>query len=120
LKAGPRSSTGVVAGGSSRVRAAPVSWRTWPRHFVHLGREAHVVREATSRAVGPVDHVVAPSSSEDTAVTFPLARLVLDGGADLLGVMAKPLESIPAGLSNVRLIVPEGDSRRFVGSLREQ
>lgn len=31
LKAGPRSSTGVVAGGSSRVRAAPVSWRTWPR-----------------------------------------------------------------------------------------
>lgn len=89
-------------------------------HFVHLGREAHVVREATSRAVGPVDHVVAPSSSEDTAVTFPLARLVLDGGADLLGVMAKPLESIPAGLSNVRLIVPEGDSRRFVGSLREQ
>lgn len=87
--------------------------------WLHLGRDAHYVGEATAPAIGPGDHLVALSASGATPITLHLAELAVGFGADLLtltGSQDNPL----ADLATVNLAVPVTDTVQFAGSLFEQ
>ena len=87
--------------------------------FMHLGRNTHVVGEATAPSVSPGDHLIALSSSGSTAVTLHLARLAVHNEADLLAVTTRA-DSELAGLATAVLVVPAPASSQFGGSLFEQ
>lgn len=87
--------------------------------FMHLGRAAHLVFEATAPSIQAGDHLVAFSASGSTPITLHLAQLATGLGADLLAVSASddnPLSRLAAAT----LVVPAPTSRQFGGSLFEQ
>lgn len=87
--------------------------------FMHLGRTAHVIGEATAPSVAEGDHVVALSKTGTTPVTLHLAQGARRAGADVLAVTADPASPL-ADLATAVLAVPDPGSAQFAGSLFEQ
>jgi len=79
--------------------------------FMHLGREAHVLGEATSPSVRRDDRLVVVSGSGRTPVSVSFARIAKEEGARVLLVTYSP---------DATLVAPAGESVQLMGNLFEQ
>lgn len=87
--------------------------------FMHLGREAHVVGEATAPSVRAGDGFVVVSGSGETPVSVAFARRARDEGALVLLVTGNPDSSL-GSLADHVLVAPVGQSDQLMGNLVEQ
>jgi 6-phospho-3-hexuloisomerase len=87
--------------------------------FMHLGREAHVLGEATAPSVRRDDRLVVVSGSGRTPVGVGFARIAKDEGARVLLVTYTP-DSALGGLADVTLVAPVTESVQLMGNLFEQ
>jgi 6-phospho-3-hexuloisomerase len=87
--------------------------------LMHLGRDAHVLGEATAPAVAPADGLLVISGSGSTPVSLHFARRTRELGGQVLAVTAQRTSPLGA-LADVVLEVPPTKTRQFGGSLFEQ
>ena len=87
--------------------------------FMHLGREAHVLGEATSPSVRRDDRLVVVSGSGRTPVSVTFARIAKEEGARVLLVTYSP-DSPLGELADATLVAPAGESVQLMGNLFEQ
>jgi 6-phospho-3-hexuloisomerase len=87
--------------------------------FMHMGRSAHFVGEATAPSIRTGDGLCLVSGSGKTAVTVHFARIAKDEGAEIALVTREP-DSALAKLAGSVLHVPIEATRQFGGSLFEQ
>lgn len=87
--------------------------------FMHLGREAHVLGEATAPSVRHGDRLVVVSGSGSTPVSLGFARIAEAEGARVLLVTFSP-ESPLAELADAVLVAPVVESEQLMGNLFEQ
>ena len=87
--------------------------------FMHMGRPAHFVGEATAPSIRTGDGLCLVSGSGNTAVTVHFARIAKDEGAEIALVTREP-DSALAKLAGSVLHVPIEATRQFGGSLFEQ
>ena len=87
--------------------------------FMHMGRSAHFVGEATAPSIRTGDGLCLVSGSGNTAVTVHFARIAKDEGAEIALVTREP-DSALAKLAGSVLHVPIEATRQFGGSLFEQ
>jgi 6-phospho-3-hexuloisomerase len=87
--------------------------------FMHLGRESHVLGEATAPSVRSGDRLVVVSGSGTTPVSVGFATIAKGEGARVLLVTHTP--SSPLGdLADLTLVSPVGPSDQLMGTLFEQ
>lgn len=87
--------------------------------WMHLGREAHVLGEATAPSVRSGDGLVVVSGSGVTPVSLSFARIAKSQGAVVLLVTygtGSPL----AQVADVTLLSPVAESSQLMGNLFEQ
>jgi 6-phospho-3-hexuloisomerase len=87
--------------------------------FMHMGRPAHFVGEATAPSIRTRDGLCLVSGSGNTAITVHFARIAKDEGAEIALVTREP-DSALAKLADSVLHVPIEATRQFGGSLFEQ
>ncbi len=87
--------------------------------FMHLGRDAHVLGEATAPSVRRGDRLVIVSGSGRTPVSVGFARIAKDEGARVLLVTYTP-DSPLGELADVTLVAPVRESEQLMGNLFEQ
>ncbi|HEV7899888.1 MAG TPA: SIS domain-containing protein [Planosporangium sp.] len=87
--------------------------------LMHLGRDVHVLGEATARSVRPEDGLLVISGSGETPVSLHFARRARDIGARTLAVTGETGSTL-GSLADVVLGVPRQVTRQFGGSLFEQ
>jgi 6-phospho-3-hexuloisomerase len=87
--------------------------------FMHLGREAHVLGEATAPSVRRDDRLVVVSGSGSTPVSVAFARTAKAEGARVLLVTFSP-DSPLAELADAALVAPVVSSQQLMGNLFEQ
>jgi 6-phospho-3-hexuloisomerase len=87
--------------------------------FMHVGRAAHFVGEATAPAVRAGDGLALVSGSGETAVTLHFARIAKAEGAEIVLITREPKSSL-GNLADFVLQAPIASTRQFGGSLFEQ
>lgn len=87
--------------------------------LMHLGRDVHVLGEATAPAVAPVDGLLVISGSGNTPMSLHFARRTRELGGQILAVTAHRTSPLGA-LADIVLQVPPTQTRQFGGSLFEQ
>jgi 6-phospho-3-hexuloisomerase len=87
--------------------------------FMHMGRAAHFVGEATAPSIRTGDGLCLVSGSGSTAVTIHFARIAKDEGAEIALITREP-DSALAKLASSILHVPIEATRQFGGSRFEQ
>jgi 6-phospho-3-hexuloisomerase len=87
--------------------------------FMHMGRKAHFVGEATAPSIRAGDGLVIVSGSGETAVSVNFARIAKRESAEVILITHKP-ESTLAGIADAVLVVPVAKTQQFGGSLFEQ
>ena len=87
--------------------------------FMHMGRSAHFVGEATAPSIRAGDGLVLVSGSGNTPVAIHFARIARDEGAEIALITREPVSAL-AQLANSVLHVPIETTRQFGGSLFEQ
>lgn len=87
--------------------------------FMHLGREAHVVGEATAPSVRSGDVLVLVSGSGRTPVAVGFAEIARSEGATVLLVTHQE-DSPLRDLAAASLVVSQDGTEQFGGSLFEQ
>ncbi len=87
--------------------------------FMHLGRAAHAVGEATAPSIRAGDGMVVVSGSGETPVSVSFGRIAKTEQATLVLLTHKPRSTL-AGIADVVLPVPVGTTAQFGGSLFEQ
>lgn len=87
--------------------------------FMHLGRKAHVVGEATAPSIRAGDGIVIVSGSGETAVSVGFAQIAKRERAEVVLLTHEP-ESTLAGIADSVLVVPVEKTQQFGGSLFEQ
>jgi 6-phospho-3-hexuloisomerase len=87
--------------------------------FMHVGREAHFVGEATAPSIRKSDGLVMVSGSGETPVSVNFGRIAKAEGAAVILLTHKP-ESTLAGIADRVLHVPVEKTAQFGGSLFEQ
>jgi 6-phospho-3-hexuloisomerase len=87
--------------------------------FMHMGRAAHCVGEATAPSIRAGDGLTLISGSGETPVGIHFARIAKAEGARILLITRSP-ESALASLADVVLAAPIAATRQFGGSLFEQ
>jgi 6-phospho-3-hexuloisomerase len=87
--------------------------------LMHLGRDVHVLGEATAPAVASEDGLVVISGSGSTPVSLHFARRTRELGGQVLAVTAHRTSPLGA-LADIVLQVPPTQTRQFGGSLFEQ
>jgi 6-phospho-3-hexuloisomerase len=87
--------------------------------FMHMGRTAHFVGEATAPSIRTGDGLCLVSGSGNTAVTVHFARIAREEGAELALITREP-DSTLAKLASCVLHVPIGATQQFGGSRFEQ
>jgi 6-phospho-3-hexuloisomerase len=100
--------------GRSGLVAAMVAMR-----LMHLGRECHVVGEATAPAVCTGDGLIAISGSGTTATTLRHARTARAEAATVAAVTRCAASDL-ARLADVTLRIPARSSEQLGGNLFEQ
>src|ERR1700693_4243726 len=87
--------------------------------FMHMGRPAHFVGEATAPSIRTGDGLCLVSGSGNTAVTVHFARIATDEGAEIALITREP--DRPRGKrSSPAPPVPTEATPQFGGSLFEQ
>jgi len=86
---------------------------------MHIGRQAHVLGEATCPAITPDDGMVFFSGSGETPVTIHFAEIAHAVGATVVAVTHAPHSRI-VELADCALIVPVQRSSQLPGNLSEQ
>jgi len=87
--------------------------------FMHLGREAHFVGEATAPSIRAGDALLLISGSGETEVAIHFARIAKSEGAKIILVTRAPTSAL-AALADAVLPAPVDATRQFGGSLFEQ
>jgi 6-phospho-3-hexuloisomerase len=87
--------------------------------FMHMGRGAHFVGEATAPSIRAGDGLCLVSGSGKTPVSVHLARITKDEGAKIALITREP-DSALAQLADCVLHAPIETTRQFGGSLFEQ
>ena len=87
--------------------------------FMHMGRPAHFVGEATAPSIRAGDGLCLVSGSGSTHVTIHFTRIAKDEGAKIALITRQP-ESALAQLADSVLHAPIELTRQFGGSLFEQ
>jgi len=87
--------------------------------FMHLGRESHVLGEATAPSVREGDRLVVVSGSGTTPVCVAYASIAKAEGARVLLVTYTP-DSPLGGLADRTLVAPVEHSDQLMGNLFEQ
>jgi 6-phospho-3-hexuloisomerase len=87
--------------------------------FMHMGRAAHFVGEATAPSIRTGDGLCLVSGSGGTPVTVHFARIAKDDGAEIALITREPNSAL-AKLAAIVLHVPIEATRQFGGSLFEQ
>lgn len=100
--------------GRSGLSATMVAMRV-----MHIGRETHVIGEATSPSVREGDGIVFFSSSGETPVTVAFAQIARDEGATIIAVTGSSGSSL-AELADLVLVIPCEDSVQLGRNLFEQ
>jgi 6-phospho-3-hexuloisomerase len=87
--------------------------------LIHLGKNVHVVGDATTPAIAPGDLLIVGSGSGTTPVTVLIAEQARGAGARLLTITANPSATL-AGLADVVLALrtPSKDGRGGGGSVQ--
>jgi 6-phospho-3-hexuloisomerase len=87
--------------------------------FMHMGRPAHFVGEATAPSIRSADGLCLVSGSGKTPVTVHFAKIAKDEGTKIALITREP-DSALAQLADCVLHVPVERTRQFGGSLFEQ
>ncbi|HEY3623431.1 MAG TPA: SIS domain-containing protein [Roseiarcus sp.] len=87
--------------------------------FMHVGRPAHFVGEATAPSIRAGDGLLLVSGSGNTPVTVHFARIAKDEGAKIALITREP-DSALTQLADSVLHAPIETTRQFGGSLFEQ
>jgi 6-phospho-3-hexuloisomerase len=87
--------------------------------FMHMGRPAHFVGEATAPSIRVADGLLLVSGSGKTPVTIHFARIAKHEGAKIALITREP-DSELAQLANSVLHAPVEATSQFGGSLFEQ
>ena len=87
--------------------------------LMHLGRDVHVLGEATAPAVRAEDGLLVISRSGTTPLSLHFARQTKELGGQVLVVTGHPASPL-GGLADVVLRVPPTRTSQFGGSLFEQ
>jgi 6-phospho-3-hexuloisomerase len=87
--------------------------------FMHLGRAAHLVGEATAPSIRAGDGLLLVSGSGETPVSIHFARIAKSEGAEI-AVISRAPHSALARLADCVLEAPIQSTRQFGGSLFEQ
>jgi 6-phospho-3-hexuloisomerase len=87
--------------------------------FMHMGRHAHFVGEATAPSIRTGDGLCLVSGSGKTPVTIHFARIAKGEGAKIALITREP-DSALAQLADCVLHAPVETTRQFGGSLFEQ
>jgi 6-phospho-3-hexuloisomerase len=87
--------------------------------FMHMGRAAHFVGEATAPSIRRGDGLLMVSGSGKTPVSLHFAELARGEGAEIALITREP-ESPLAGLAHCVLHAPIETTQQFGGSLFEQ
>jgi len=87
--------------------------------FMHMGRDAHFVGEATAPSVRAGDGLCVVSGSGKTQVSLHFARIAKDEGARIALITREP-DSALAKLADCVFHAPVETTRQFGGSLFEQ
>ena len=87
--------------------------------FMHMGRAAHFVGEATAPSIRRGDGLALVSGSGETPVTIHFARIAKAEGAEIVLVTRHPKSTL-AGLADAVLPVPVKSTGQFGGSLFEE
>lgn len=100
--------------GRSGLVAAQVAMR-----FMHIGRDCHVVGEATTPAIRAADGLLVISGSGTTHSSVHFARLARAEGATIVAV-SRVRQSPLAAVSDVLLQLPVSSTAQLGGNLFEQ
>jgi 6-phospho-3-hexuloisomerase len=87
--------------------------------FMHLGRAAHFVGEATAPSIRTSDGLLLVSGSGETPVSVHFARIAKAEGAQI-ALITRETDSALAKLADCVLHTPIQSTRQFGGSLFEQ
>ena len=87
--------------------------------FMHMGRPAHFVGEATAPSIRAGDGLCLVSGSGETPVTVHFARIAKGEGAQI-ALLTREQNSALAKLADCVLRAPVETTRQFGGSLFEQ
>ena len=87
--------------------------------FMHLGRSAHFVGEATAPSIRVGDGLLLVSGSGETTISVHFARIAKAEGARVVLISREPTSAL-AKLADCVLIAPVGKTAQFGGSLFEQ
>jgi 6-phospho-3-hexuloisomerase len=87
--------------------------------FMHMGRPAHFVGEATAPSIRAGDGLCLVSGSGTTPVSVHFARIAKEEGAEVAAITRAP-DSTLAQLADCTLHAPVEATRQFGGSLFEQ
>ena len=87
--------------------------------FMHLGRAAHFVGEASAPSIRKGDALLVISGSGETPVSVGFARIAKAEGASVVTLTHEPNGAL-ASLADVVLPVPFKKTEQFGGSLFEQ
>jgi 6-phospho-3-hexuloisomerase len=87
--------------------------------FMHMGRNAHFVGEATAPSIRERDGLVIVSGSGETPVSVNFARIAKAAGAEVI-LLTRALKSTLAAIADTALLVPVAWTQQFGGSLFEQ
>ena len=87
--------------------------------FMHMGRPAHFVGEATAPSIRRGDGLLLVSGSGNTPVTIHFARIAKEEGAEIALITRQPHSAL-AKLAATVLHVPIEATPQFGGSLFEQ
>ena len=87
--------------------------------FMHLGRPAHFVGEATAPSIQSGDGLCLVSGSGETPIAVHFARIAKTAGA-LIALLTRAPNSALAQLADCVLSAPIETTRQFGGSLFEQ
>lgn len=87
--------------------------------FMHLGRTAHYIGEATAPAITSGDGLLIVSGSGETPITLGYAKIARSAGALIVAVTRRPLS--PLGImADLVLPVPDEATNQPGGNLFEQ
>jgi 6-phospho-3-hexuloisomerase len=87
--------------------------------FMHMGRDAHFVGEASAPAIRDGDALMVISGSGETPVSVAFARIAKAEGALVLAVTRSPQSEL-ARFSDITLHIPADHTQQFGGTLFEQ
>jgi 6-phospho-3-hexuloisomerase len=99
--------------------------RMFAMRLMHLGKQAYVVGETITPAIGGGDLLIAMSGSGETGTVVMMAEGAENAGAQIAAITANP-ESRLAGLADLIVRIPTqhklqgASSRQYGGSLFEQ